>query len=114
MSSLGLSSTALPSLALTDMSSAILLASALAGINLLLLGALTLVWARNYRTFRTPLILGLLAFGAVMLVENAVALYFFFSMRTLYSMDPGVQEIVAILRALQSLALVFLTYVTMK
>jgi len=103
-----------PSLALTDMSSAILVASALAGINVLLLGALTLVWARNYRTFRTPLILGLLAFGAVMLAENGVALYFFFSAQMLYSMNPGVQEIVAILRALQSLALVFLTYVTMK
>jgi hypothetical protein len=29
-------------------------------------------------------------------------------------MNPSVQEIVAVLRALQSLALVFLTYVTMK
>ena len=101
-------------LALTDMSSAILLASALAAINMLLLGALTIVWANNYRTFRTPLILGLLAFGAVLLVENGVALYFFFSAQKLYTMNPNVQEIVAVLRALQSLALVFLTYVTMK
>lgn len=103
-----------PSLALTDMGTTILLASVLAGVNVLLLGTLTFVWARNYRTFRTPLILGLLAFAAVMLVENGVALYFFFSARMLYSMSPGVQEIVAVLRALQSLALVFLTYVTMK
>jgi hypothetical protein len=43
-----------------------------------------------------------------------VALYFFFSARKLYAMNPSVQEIVAVLRALQSLALVFLTYVTMK
>jgi hypothetical protein len=103
-----------PVLALADMSSAILIASALAGINVLLLAALTFVWARNYRTFRTPLILGLLAFGAAMFVENGVALYFFFSTRKLYAMNPSVQQVVAVLRALQSLALVFLTYVTMK
>jgi hypothetical protein len=105
---------ALTTMALTDMSTTILLASALAGINVLFLGALTLVWVRNYLTFRTPLILGLLAFSAVMLVENGVALYFFFSTRKLYSMNPDVQGIVAVLRALQSLALLFLTYVTMK
>ena len=105
---------ALTTMALTDMSTTILLASALAGLNVLLLGALTLVWVRNYLTFRTPLLLGLLAFGAVMLVENGVALYFFFSTQKLYSMNPDVQEIVAVLRALQSLALLFLTYVTMR
>jgi hypothetical protein len=91
-----------------------MVASALAGVNVVLLAVLTAVWVRNYRTFRTGLVAGLVAFGAVMLLENAVAIYFFFSMQSLYAGDPGVQQVVAVLRALQALALAFLTYVTVK
>lgn len=89
-------------------------AAGLAAINVALLAVLTGVWLRNYRTFRSGLVAGLVAFGAVMLVENAVAIYYFFSMQMLYSGDPGVQRAVAVLRALQALALAFLTYVTVK
>jgi hypothetical protein len=89
-------------------------ATALAGVNVLLLLALTGVWLRNYRTFRTPLVLGLVAFGVVMLAENALAVYFFLTMQSLYSGDPHVQQAVLVLRALQLLALGFLTYVTMQ
>lgn len=92
----------------------ITVAAALAGVNVLLLLALTAVWVRNYRQFRTGMVAGLVAFGAVMLLENAAAIYFFFSMRMLYSGDPGVQQAVAILKALEALALAFLTYVTMR
>lgn len=96
------------------MSNTILMASAMAAVNVLLLGTLTVVWIRNYRTFGSSMIAGLVAFGAVMLAENAAALYFFFSMRMLYSGDPGVQQVVMVLRALQMVALLFLTYVTVK
>ena len=89
-------------------------ATALAALNVVLLGALGVVWLRNYRTFRTNLILGLLAFVAVMLVENLLAVYFFFSTGMLYAGSPGVQGAVVVLRGLQFLALVFLTYVTMQ
>jgi hypothetical protein len=90
------------------------IASGLAAVNILFLAALTGVWIRNYRTFRTPLILGLIAFGGVMLAENVLALYFFFSMQSFYSGDPHVQQAVVVLRGLQLVALGFLTYVTMK
>jgi len=96
------------------MGTEIMAASALAGVNILLLTGLTAVWVRNYRTFRTPLILGLIAFGSVMLLENAAAIYFFFSTRMLYSGDPGVQTAVLTLRALQFVALAFLAWVTAK
>nr|WP_233265055.1 hypothetical protein [Halomarina oriensis] len=99
---------------MTTMGTWVMVASALATVNLVLLGVLTAVWVRNYRTFRSGMVAGLVAFGAVMLVENAVAIYFFFSMQSLYSMDPGVQQVVALLRGLQALALAFLTYVTVK
>jgi hypothetical protein len=89
-------------------------ATALAGLNALLLVALGVVWLRNYRTFGTNLILGLLAFAGVMLVENLVAIYYFFSMQMLYAADPVAQQAVVVLRALQFLALLFLTYVTMQ
>lgn len=96
------------------MNTTIMAASALTGLNALLLLALSAVWVRNYRTFRTPMTLGLLVFALVLLVENAVAIYFFFSMSMFYSGDPAVQQAVLVLRALQFVALVFLTYVTLQ
>ena len=89
-------------------------AAALSAVNVLLLLALTAVWADNYRQFQSGMVGGLVAFGAVMLVENAAAIYYFFSMQMLYSGDPGVQQAVAVLRGLQAVALTFLTYVTMR
>jgi hypothetical protein len=89
-------------------------ASALAGLNVLLLFALCIVWLRNYRTFGSNLTLGLLAFAAVMLVENLLALYYFFSMGMLYAGSPGAQQAVLVLRGLEFVALLFLTYVTMQ
>lgn len=90
------------------------IASGLAVINILLLGVLTTVWVRNYRKFRTSLVAGLIAFGVVMLAENVVAIYFFFSMEMLYSGDPTVQQAVLVLRGMQVVALAFLTWVTVK
>jgi len=90
------------------------IASGLAVVNILLLVLLTVVWVRNYRTFRSSLVLGLLAFALVMLAENVVAIYYFFSMKMLYSGDPSVQQAVLVLRAMQVVALGFLTWVTTK
>ena len=89
-------------------------ASALAGLNALLLTALAGVWLRNYRTFRTTLVLGQVAFAAVLLVENAAAIYFFLSMGMLYAGTPTAGMFVCGLRGLEFLALAFLTYVTMQ
>ena len=89
-------------------------ASILSGLNVVLLLALIVVWARNYATFRTTLVLGLLAFAVVMLIENAAALYFFFSMHSLYAMDPVVDQFVLLLRGLQFVAIAILTYVTLR
>ena len=89
-------------------------ATTLAGLNALLLASLGAVWLRNYRTFGSTLTLGLMAFAAVMFVENLVAVFYFFSMQMLYASDPVAQQAVVVLRALQFLALLFLTYVTMQ
>jgi hypothetical protein len=89
-------------------------ATALSVVNAILLGVLAGVWVRNYRTFGSEMTAGLAAFAAVLLVENAVAIFFFFSSGMLYAGAPSAQQAVAALRALQTVALVFLTYVTVK
>ncbi len=90
------------------------IASVLAGVNVCFLLVLTGVWVRNYTVFKSQLVLGLVAFGGVMLTENVVALYFFLTMQGFYAMSSHVQQVVLILRALEFMALTFLTYVTVK
>jgi hypothetical protein len=96
------------------MSTTLTIATALSGLSILLLVVLTAVWVRNYRTFESTLTLGLIAFGAALLLENALAIYFFFSTTMLYSGDPVVQRAILALRTLQLVAIAFLTYVTVK
>jgi len=91
-----------------------LVATALSGVNVVLLASLTIIWARNYRTFGTEMTAGLAAFGVAMLVENVVAIYFFFSSGMLYVDAPEVQQAVVVLRAIQTAALAVLSYVTAK
>lgn len=93
---------------------ALAIATGFAALSLVLLVVLTAIWVRNYREFRTPLILGLVVFALVLLLENATAIYFFFSMRMLYAADPTVQTSVAVLRGLQFVALCFLTWATLQ
>jgi len=89
-------------------------AVAVSGVNLLLLAALSYVWVSNYRTFKSPHILGLVIFAVALAVENVAAIYFHFSMGMLYSSSPTAQRVVVLLRSLQLLALLALTWTTMK
>ncbi|SFB84832.1 hypothetical protein SAMN05444422_102372 [Halobiforma haloterrestris] len=98
----------------TAMGPWLMVATLLSGANVLLLGVLTIIWIRNYRTFGSEMTAGLAVFGVAMLLENIVAIYFFFSSGMLYADSPGVQQSVATLRAFQTVALAFLTYVTAK
>ncbi|WP_435182491.1 hypothetical protein [Halobellus sp. EA9] len=89
-------------------------AAALSALNVLFLVALGVVWARNYWAFRTPLTLGLLGFAVVLAVENLVALSFLFSMGMLYTGSAAAQQAVLAMRALQFVAILFLTAVSMR
>lgn len=89
-------------------------ASALSVLNIVLLLIVSAVWARNYRTFKSPLTIGLLGFAVVLIVENLVALAFFFSMGMLYSGSAVAQQAVLAMRALQFVAIAFLTFVTLR
>mgnify|MGYP007023715685 FL=1 len=90
-------------------------AMGVAGINSMLLVVLVAVWVRNYRQFGSPMILGLLGFSSVLLIENLIALGFFFSsMQTLYSMDPLAGQVVFGMRLLELVAISFLSYATLQ
>lgn len=85
----------------------------LSAVNATLLIALLSIWLQNYRKFGSQMVLGLVGFSAVLLLENLIAIYFFFkSMEMLYSSDPLVGEVVVGMRLLELLAISFLTYVT--
>ena len=99
---------------MAEMNTYVTLASGFSVLNVLLLSARVAVWVRNYRQFRTPLTLGLVAFGAVLLVENLVALGFYFSMGMLYAGSQTAQLAVLGMRALQFIAVLAITYVSMK
>lgn len=47
------------------------------GLNVLLLCALGYVWGRNFLALRTKHTAGLLVFAALLLAENALALYYY-------------------------------------
>jgi len=97
------------------MNTAAMAGMGIAVVNSILLAVLTAVWLRNYRQFRSTMILGLVGFSVVLLVENLVGVYFFFdSMSMLYATDRFVGEIVLVMRSLELVAVAFLTYATLK
>lgn len=97
------------------MTSALAIAAGMSALSAGLLLVLAGVWIREYLSVRTPLILGMVAFILVMLLENSVALYFYFvSMESLYVNDPTVKTLIAVLRSLQFTALLLFTYVSVR
>lgn len=85
----------------------------LAVVNLVLLGVLIAVWLRNYRTFRSPMLLGLLLFAGVLSVENIVAIGAYLSTEMIYAGGTTAMYTLVGLRGLQFVALGFLTVVTL-
>ena len=88
-----------------------------AGLNIVLLAALSYLWGRNYLQFRSKHTLGLSAFAALLLVENAATVYVFAVHPVLSSWiantAPIAQQTITVLKLLEFGALAVLTYVTM-
>jgi hypothetical protein len=80
-----------------------------AAVNVLLLLVLIGVWVRTYREIRAPLTLGSLVFAILLLAENLVALYFYFTAPAMPSL--AVRFMMAI-QILETVAIGVLTYVT--
>lgn len=80
-----------------------------AAVNVLLLLGLLTVWTRNYREIRAPLTLGSIVFGVLLLAENVVALYFYF---TAPAMPALAVQFMMILQILETVGIAVLAYVT--
>jgi hypothetical protein len=90
-----------------------------AAANLVLLAALCVVWARNYRQFRSKHTLGLLVFGSLLFAENGLALWYFAldpQLSTWFASPekmPGAPgNAMMLLRVLETAAIAFLAWVT--
>jgi hypothetical protein len=87
-------------------------------VNVLLLATLGAVWLRNYRRLRSKHTLGMVLFAAILLVENAFALYFYLLDPVLsvwFSTqvpDPAWRALLGF-HVLETLALAFLAWVTL-
>lgn len=89
-------------------------AALFAGLNVLLLVALTGVWLTNFRRFRTAMTLGFLSFGVVLLIENLIALYVFFALPQFDTIATVTQQVTALLRVLEFVALTCLSWVIVR
>ncbi|MXR40226.1 hypothetical protein GRX01_02480 [Halobaculum sp. WSA2] len=87
------------------------LARASAGLNVVLLATLVAVWARTYGEIRSRETLGSLVFALLLLAENVLALYYYFSGLAL---PPAAVEAMLALQALETAAIAFLVYVTVQ
>lgn len=86
-------------------------------LNVLLLAALGVIWARNYWQFRSKHTFGLLVFSLLLLVENTLSLYYYVADPTLAAWFATAVPAVAwrammLLHVLETMALLFLTWIS--
>lgn len=89
-----------------------------AGVNVVLLVALSAVWGRNAVRLRSPHALGLSTFAALLLAENAMALYYYLADPTLSAwfssaVPPVAWRAMVTLHVLETVALAALLRVTL-
>jgi hypothetical protein len=88
-----------------------------AGLNVVFLVLLVYVWGRNYADMRSKHTLGLLLFAVFLLLENALALYYYLADPTLsvwFSNDvPAIAwQAMMALHVFELFGLAFITWVT--
>lgn len=84
----------------------------LAGLNMAVLVSLIYVYAQNYQKLNSKFSLGLLIFASILFAENALALYFNWTMMGLYADKVAQQGL--ILRALETASLLILGLITWR
>lgn len=80
-----------------------------AAVNIVLLIGLLAIWLQSYREIRAPLTLGSMVFATLLLLENVVALYFYF---TAPAMPTLAVRFMMTLQILETVAIAVLAYVT--
>ncbi len=86
-------------------------------LNVAMLLALVWIWGRNVTAFRSKHSLGLAVFGVVLLAQNVLSLYFYLFHPVLAGwfatdMPPLAWQANIVVHVLQTVALVFLLWVT--
>ncbi|MFC4990155.1 MULTISPECIES: hypothetical protein [Saliphagus] len=86
-------------------------------VNVLILLALSYIWARNYLRIRSKHVMGLLIFALLLLAENALAFYYYLIHEDLSAWFATGVPVIAwramlILHVLETAALAFLLWVT--
>ncbi len=91
-----------------------------AGVNVLLLAVLLIVWGRNYLEFRSKHALGLMVFAIFLLLENLSGLYIFMidpQLSVWFSNPNNVPDIawrgMMFLHVLETVGIGFLVWITM-
>jgi len=84
----------------------------LIGINILLSGILTAIYARSFKKINSKITLGFLVFAAVFLLQNLMSLYFYNSL--LEQAIFGVTTFHLTVNILELIALLTLTWITYK
>jgi hypothetical protein len=92
-------------------------ATAATGLNVLLLAVLGYVWGRNFVELRSKHTAGLVVFAAILLAENALALYYYLVDPTLsvwYATQAPtvVWQATMVLHVLEFVAVAVLTWIT--
>ena len=80
-----------------------------AATNVVLLLVLLWIWGQSYRQIRSKQTLGTLVFAVALLAENLLAVYYYVAGPAMP--DPAIRAMMY-LQVLETIALVFLTYVT--
>lgn len=78
-----------------------------AALNILMLLGLLRVWVGTYREIRAPLTFGSIVFATLLLAENIVALYFYF---TAPAMPPLAVQFMMILQVLETVSIAVFSY----
>lgn len=80
-----------------------------AAVNIVLLIGLLAIWLQSYREIHAPLTLGSMVFATLLLLENVVALYFYFTAPAMPTLSV---RFMMTLQILETVAIAVLAYVT--
>jgi len=84
----------------------------LIGVNIILTIILVIVYARNYKTIKSKMTLGLLVFGALFLLENIIDIIFYGITGSQLAFDFTTVHF--IVNLIEMIGLLTLSYVTLK
>jgi hypothetical protein len=81
-------------------------------INALLIGSLTVIYYKNYRSIRAQFNLGLLLFASVFLLQKLVSIYVY--MEAMHDLSHAIALSIFVLEILQAIAFSIMVWLTIQ